>query len=493
MEKFKDFRKSGTFRLASGVEVPGELSLKGGATSLDLYSSTFFDTHASEDIAGTFHDRSKVSLIGCITMSGPGSGTRGEEHYHFSSVFPHFALFGEEHITAADRKITEVSFAVDDAPSIFYDFDAFGQVINASPHMKRIAEAKEEGGRTIEIGEHPHIFYFTGKHDIFVVDTVLGKVSATHGISYAFPGPEGIHVRNTIRVNIVFPTEQTVDEAIGDVFDTLRFLQVIAGRPQNIVELTFRLAASAAEKHPKMLDAYWCLPPRREKDDEPRKPHPADLPLQAGRYPDKFAHVLARWLECHDEWRNARSRYATASAHQNRYDTDRLVGAANMFDIMPATACPAVVPLSPELENARDEARKAFKALPSSPERDSVLNALGRIGKPALKRKIRSRVKLITDLVGAQFPDLELVTDQAVDCRNFYVHGTPGKFDYGTHVDQPTFFTDTLEFVFAAADMIDAGWDIAEWIKDGTTMSHPFGRFRVGYAERLAELKKLLA
>ncbi|OPF64425.1 HEPN domain-containing protein [Hydrogenophaga sp. H7] len=492
MEKFKDFRKSGSFRLSSGIDVTGELSLKRGGTSLDLFSSSFFDTHASEDIAGTFHDRSKVSLIGCITMSGPGSGTRGEEHYHFSSVFPHFALFGEEHITGADRKITEVSFAVDDASSIFYDFDAFGQVLDARPHMERIAEENQERGRTIEIGEHPHLFYFTGKHDIFAVDTVLGKVSATHGISYAFPGPEGIHVRNTIRVNIVFLTAQTVDEAIGDVIDTLRFVEVIAGRPQNIVELSFRLAASAAEEHPKMLDAYWCLPPRRNIDDESRKPHPADLPLQAGRYPDKFAHVLARWLERHDEWRNARARYATASAHQNRYDTDRLVGAANMFDIMPATACPAVVPMSPELENARDEARKAFKGLPLSPERDSVLNALGRIGKPALKRKIRSRVKLITDRVGARFPDLETVTDQAVDCRNFYVHGTPGRFDYGTHVDQPSFFADTLEFVFAAADLIEAGWDIAEWMKDGTTMSHPFGRYRVNYAERLAELKKLL-
>lgn len=103
MEKFKDFRKSGSFGLSSGIDVTGELSLKGGGTSLDLFSSSLFDTHASEDIAGTFHDRSKVSLIGCITMSGPGSGTRGEEHYHFSSVFPHFALFGEEHITSADR------------------------------------------------------------------------------------------------------------------------------------------------------------------------------------------------------------------------------------------------------------------------------------------------------------------------------------------------------------------------------------------------------
>jgi hypothetical protein len=490
MEKLKNFRKSGLFRVSSDVEVPGELSLKGGATSLDLYSTSFFDTHASEDIAGTFHDRIKVSLINCITMSGPGSGTRGEEHYHFSSVFPHFALFGDEHITSADKKIVEVSFAIDDAPAVFYDFDAFGSVIDARPHMKRIAEAKE-GGRTIEIGEHPLLFYFTGKHDIFSVGTVLGKISATHGISYTSPSPSGIHVQNTIRLNITFPCAQTLDKAIAAVIDTLRFLEVIAGRPQNIAEMVFRLATSADE-HPRILDAYWCLPPRRNKDDESQKPHPADLPLQAGREPDKFASVLAHWLERHDEWRNARARYATASAYQNRYDTDRLVGAANMFDIMPASAFPPVVELLPELEDARDAARKAFRALPSSPERDSVLNALGRIGKPALKRKIRRRVKLITDTAVAKFPDLELVTDQAVDCRNFYVHGTPGKFSYGDHADQSTFFTDTLEFVFAASDLIEAGWDIVEWIKQGTTMSHPFGRYRVEYAERLAALKMIL-
>jgi hypothetical protein len=490
MEKFKDFRKSGLFRVSSDVEVPGELSLKGGATSLDLYSTSLFSTHASEDIAGTFHDRRKVSLINCITMSGPGSGTRGEEHYSFSSVFPHFALFGDEHITSTDRKIVEVSFAVDDAPTIFYDFDAFGSVIDARPHMERIAEAKESG-RTIEIGEHPLLFYFTGKHDIFSVVTVLGNISATHGISYTFPGPAGIQVQNTIRLNITFPAEQTVEEAIAAVMDTLRFLEVIAGRPQNIVELVFRLATSKDER-PRILDAYWCLPPRRNKDDESQAPHPSDLPLQAGIAPEKFATVMARWLECHEEWRNARARYATASAHQNRYDTDRLVGAANMFDIMPASACPTVVPLPTELVGAKNAAKNAFRSLPSSPERDSVLNALGRIGKPILKRKIRSRVRLITDIVGAKFPDLELVTDQAVDCRNFYVHGTPGKFSYGAYADQPTFFTDTLEFVFAASDLIEAGWDIAEWIKQGTTMSHPFGRYRVSYAERLAALKKLL-
>lgn len=164
-----------------------------------------------------------------------------------------------------------------------------------------------------------------------------------------------------------------------------------------------------------------------------------------------------------------------------------------MFDIMPVSACPTVVPLLPDMEAARDAAIEAFRALPDSPERSSVLGELGRIGKPKLKRKIHARVKLITDTVGAHFPNLELVTDRAVDCRNFYVHGTTCKIDYGLNTDLLSFFTDTLEFVFAASDLIEAGWDIAEWLEEGTTMSHPFGRYCIGYVERLAALKKLVA
>jgi hypothetical protein len=163
-----------------------------------------------------------------------------------------------------------------------------------------------------------------------------------------------------------------------------------------------------------------------------------------------------------------------------------------MFDIMPRSAYSETVTLDSDLETARDESRKAFKELPNSPERDSVLSALGRIGTLTLKRKIRARADMITDIVGDKFPELDVIVDQAVNCRNHYVHGSEPKFDYEKHIDQVHFFTDTLEFVFAASDLLEAGWDISAWIKRGSTQSHPFGEYRVNYALRLRELKKLL-
>ena len=256
MKKYKNFKKSGRFSLAGGIELLGDLTLSAGATSLDLYSKELINVHENRDIFGIFHDLSKVSLINCVTMQG-GSGWRGNDTYNFAKVFPHFALFGEEHIESGDRKITEVSFVVDDAPCLFHDFQAFGSVIGARYYMEQIA-ASRDGRPSIEIGEYPSLFYFTGKHEIFIANTVIGKISATHSVSYASPGPEGINVNNTIRLNIACGAPQTIDETIAHVIGILNFLGVIAGRPQNVLELSFQIG-NDKEGRPKSLDAYWAL------------------------------------------------------------------------------------------------------------------------------------------------------------------------------------------------------------------------------------------
>lgn len=491
MKSFEGFRKSGSFDVAPGTEVHGDLILKGPRTTLDLFSKDFFSTHALQDgcILGALHDRTKVSLIDCITTQGMGSGSRGDESYHFASVFPHFVIFGNEHITAADRKITAVSFHVNDAENLFYDFDAFGQVIDAKPHIAQLVGAKEIIGRDVSVGNYPMIFYFTGKYEIFKAETVLGTVSAAHRPSYRFPGPHGISVDNKIHIDLEFKSPATIREAITDINTLLRFLEIIAGRPQTLLSLGF--LTSGPGDTPTILDVYWSMSPLRD-DDTGRPPHPADLPLQAAHDPGLFGNVLTAWLNRDAEWRNARSRFSTAFALQHHFTIDRLVGAANMFDILPASAVPYDVPLTQELAEAKAASGALFKALPRSLERDSVLNALGRLGKASLKHKVHARAKLILDLIPIRFPDLVLVLDEAIDCRNYFVHGSKAKMDYTAEFDQVILFTEALEFTFAASDLIECGWDIVEWSKQSSTVSHPFDRFRLNYEPRLADLKRAL-
>lgn len=163
-----------------------------------------------------------------------------------------------------------------------------------------------------------------------------------------------------------------------------------------------------------------------------------------------------------------------------------------MFDILPDSAVPRDVQLNDELETAKVECRKIFKNLPQSIERNSVLNELGRLGKSKLKHKIRHRGQFLIDATGEMFPDFFMVTDEAVNCRNHYVHGSKSNFDYSNNFDAVIFLTNTLEFVFAASDLIEAGWDVKAWSKTGTTMSHPFSEYRVNYAQNLQQLKTLL-
>jgi hypothetical protein len=488
-QKHEGFKKAGRFTLTNGIELQGELCLRGSETTLDLYSDLSFDGNENVDISGEFYDLSKVSLINCITMSRVSS-SRGNKPYYFSKIFPHFVIFGNQHISSSCRIIRGLSFTIDDASILFCDFDAFGLVFNAKTHVENIVETKvNQHDRKIKIGESPLLFYFTGNHEIFCVDTVIGKISARHSLSYGMPGSKGIHVDNTIRINIVFSSEKIVDEAIRSVFDILSFLEIIAGRPQNISDLVFSPVNEEDYNH---LDVYWCLPPNRKNDGESLKSAPRDLPLIAAIQPDEFSKVLRRWMEKNDKRRNARARFSKAFAYQKSYDVDRIVGVANMFDILPPCAYLEPVALSSDIAEARDTARRLFRILPDSPQRDNILGALGRISNATLKQKVRSRAKFITDLVGDQFPNLELVVDQAIDCRNYYVHGSKTKIDYSTHSAQVQFFTDTLEFVFAASELIESGWDITTWITQGSTLSHPFSQYRFNYLQMLNALKKLL-
>jgi len=491
MNELERSKQAGVFTISPGKEIYGELTFAGPNTSLYLRDNDVFDTKALLDqcVKGSLYDLTKITLLQCITTSGTGFATRGKEQYYFASIFPHFVVHGDHHIDPDDSTITEVHFVVDDASALFYDFDAFGSLIDARPFIEQIVHANRLN-REIPIGPHPKILYFTGKGEIFSADTVVGRISASHNPTHTLGGPDGVEVKNTIFLNIVFKEASSFNETIDRTLTLLQFLEVLAGRRQNLLKLNIRIKSD--DDRPSILNVYWSMPPRRNPSDNSKRPGPADVLVDAVRQPDAFSRVLESWLDRHQAWHDARLRFSNCFA-QDRYNIDRLIGSANMFDILPSSAVPPDVPLCEELKSARESCITIFKELPRSPERDSVLSALGRIGKSALKHKIRYRGKFLVDKVGDRFPNLFTVTDEAVNCRNHYVHGSEPTFDYGNEVDSVIFFTDTLEFVFAASDLIEAGWDIRAWTEIPTSMSHPFGRYRVTYMERLRKLQSLIA
>ena len=254
MIDYEGFRKPGRFTFDTGVEVQGELILKGSATSISLHADAHFELHDNSDISGVFYDGGKVSLIKCIGIVASGKSCS------FANIFPHFVLFskGKEHIHVryTDQIIDKISFTVDDAHMLFYDTSTFGSIlVDTRAKLERLLDG-EEPKREIELGSNPKIFYYTDKVEIISVNTAFGKVSVNNDTSEKLYINEGIRIDNTIKIDIEFKNKVVIGEAIETVYDLLLFLEIIAGRPQNISQIT----CSSVEPGYKYFDfdVYLC-------------------------------------------------------------------------------------------------------------------------------------------------------------------------------------------------------------------------------------------
>lgn len=492
IEEREKMKHSGRFTIEPGREIYGELTLDGPKSSLYVWDKNFFDPRRENNgfVKGILHDMTEVSLIDCITSEGPGSFSYTEERHHFARLFPHYAVLGDQHISPDEDTIVAVDFVIDDATTLFHDLEAFGRVSNARSIIEKVVQHDVEQSRhdrEIKIGAYPEIVYFTGKSEIFSADTALGKISAYHNPSTTFlSSPEGVKITNKIFVRLQFADTVTFEDVINRTHRVLRFFGLLVGRPQNLVELW--ISKKVDQKRTADLRVYWSHYPKYERIKGGWDPHHFDVLINPIRDPERFSCILTKWLDREwpvqaKNWYSARVRFFKNFEKQEYYDIDRLIGAANMFDILPHEAVSGKVEISEDLKSARDKCRQIFKKLPGSPDRNSVLSALGRIGKSTLKKKVRHRAQFLIDKVGDRIPDFFTITDEAVDCRNYYVHGSPpsSRIDYDQYPGPLHFLTNTLEFVFAASDLVEAGWDIKKWCESQSGIDHPFGHYLYAY------------
>lgn len=487
LDSLKDGKHFGRARLSQHPDLHAEFVLAGSDTFVVLHSASplGYEMHDLPWLPVVLPDGTMLTFVDNVLTSLTTRRT-DEGLPHAAHFLPHYVIVGRQQIDDTVL-LSDFQFRCDDAPNIFYDFDAFSIALDSDSHAQAIFAAQESRiNRKIKSGDHPVLAYFTGKSEIFSIDTVLGQMSASHSPTYSMGGPRGVSIDNRIFLRIVPPAPVGFHKAIELMMPVLRFFLIVAGRRQEILDFYIR-PREVTNVPP--LEVYWCREPvPRPLDSD--SPSPGDIPVNGGINPDLFARVLAGWLYNDDARRDARLRFSQVFARGNRYDEDRIVGAANMFDLLPPGAAPQTDQIAGPLKKARDSARHLFKALPESAERSSLLQALGRLGQPSLKQKVRHRAQILLAASSGRFPDLDVVLDEAVNCRNHFVHGgttDPGLAD--SFRNQVPFFVDSLEFVFATSEFLEVGWKFDEWVGRGTSMTHPWGAYCVSYGDRLAILK----
>lgn len=482
----------GVFSQENGESVIGDLKLKGANTLLQLHSDRPLEAMASiSSLEGTAYTGECITLIDCYSPGSGHTGVRGQPIKYHTDVFPHFIAIGNRHLKPQNSYITSIEFSTDDLESIFYDYDAFGHVIDSETIIDSVLEERRKV-RPVESGERPLVAYFTGKSCVAEVSTEIGKISIQHRPSFSMGGPSGVFIDNRMVVSIEPELFITFDEAIDRLHQVVNFLSVAAGRAQGISQIEIN-TNELSEDYLLPFSITPTLPWKSSNKNTHLKPHPGDVPLNPVKRPDEFDTVLSNWIKRNKDWRIARARYLGCLQKGNKYDTDRLVAAANMFDILPQDAVPLPVELSEELTATRDACRVLFKKLPVGIDRNSALDALGRLGKPSLPKKIAHRASVVITVLDKVFPELQFVASIAVKCRNFFVHGSAGDIDYSKVQPFMPFLTDTLEFIFASSDLIESGWDPQHWSSQHYGWGHSFTRYRAEYVPTLDELKRATA
>ncbi|MFP4360841.1 MAG: HEPN domain-containing protein [Alphaproteobacteria bacterium] len=479
----------GWFKIERHHTVLGDLQLDGPRTELHLHDDKPFDLEAEStlDIHGMLHDRTAVTLIDCVARSRFGYANYGDNAFHFASAFPHFVVRGRRQLEARTPSIEGVSFRIDDAELIFYDVQAFGQVVDARKIIDTVIQARSNINEDeIEIGRYPRVCYYTGKSEIARSDTSLGVVTIRH---HAAPNlmftPKGVGINSQIVVHFDFESCQTFDNTIRRVLMLLRFLEMLAGRPQNLEWLSLHLSGEDQDTN---LEVYWCHRPERAAHGERPTPHPADLPINAVKFKTDFSSILEWWLETDQARADARSRFYSSFAMQSSYSIDRLIAAANMFDLLPSDALPYKRKLPDDIAYARRVAQKEFKSLPKSDHRDAILGALGRLDQSTLRQKILYRAEIVTNAMSDPPADVEFVVREAVKARNHFVHGSKWNLDNTRQARVIPFLTRALEFIFAASEILDGGWRIREWEQRRSGVGHPFAETLFSWRECVAEI-----
>lgn len=491
--------------LPNDSQFVGHLNIAGAGSTLRLVGKDFWGYPRGEftDIHGILVDGKKASILDCVIQEK--KQYRFDKDTQFESVFfPNFIVIGEEFISSDELIIQAVRYHFDNIASLVSGSKTFRSLWPDAEEARRILEEDHKRSEKIaeehgwskplfnpEISEHPHLLYYSGLWEIIALQSRVGKISLTNRPSFSTGNAAGVGISNQVVANIEFTEPKSLIAVIHELQNLHGLFELSLGHRQRYrwIELELIYRSKETERDmPQTVRLYWSLCNERVKNDS--KVSLNDILLAPDRRPEEFTKVAAGWMNSTENMLDPRERFATAFF--GPYSINRIVGAANMFDLLPESHAPTTKEVDAPLRDAVIQCRKIFSDLPESFARQSVLSALGRIGKASLRDKIYYRAEKIIAVAGRKFPELHLPCHQAVICRNHYVHGSKRAFDYQENITEFAFITDTLEFVFAVSDLLDLGWDFSSWLHEGMPMTHPFGAYVINYSQNIAHLKEIV-
>ena len=470
----------------------GQITLKRG----DLFDSNVVsiadDKFVRIDHGESLHgvsEAGRVSLLDCIgggTLSCTRLGNQ-KVMYHGDVAF-RYALFGREYLSAEQSCIRGIQFTLEGVESsVFWGNSAFETIISPDKEILDVIRRKRpEYLKGDFVEKKAYVSYFTGKFDVLPrCETALGVVRV--GRSIGFNG-YGFNVQKTPSISITFNEPQTLEGAWDKMRELRQFFSWMMGYTpawKDVRVFTSELDKDGFLKAP---DSFLDVFGSNEWREVPEGARRSGTLIDALCSPSHFIEVMRNWLVRNTDPNRKRANvrfWACLPGAGNRFLEDRIVSAANTFDLLPTEDKPETPPLESNLDGVLNEARKKIKAMPDGAQRDDILNALGRI---RANRRLRDVVEYRAEVVLAHFGEEALkqfkeVIRLAVQCRNYYTHGGYGQQSISVDFSDlglVCFLAETLEFIYGTSELLCCGWDPTTSARDER---HPLGGY-VPFYER---------
>jgi hypothetical protein len=310
-----------------------ELLIEGENTSLIIHSRHEIPySPEPHSLFGESLDHKKISLFECVGDSPNFEGTYPNFSFKRSS-FPHYVIIGSRHIIEDERVFESVSFCTDDLGLLFSASGTFGA---ARPDPQELQDLLDKSffPPRVAVGENPTIFYFSGIQNSVDADISIGLFSVALEFSAKISDHSGIHCPATTVATLRFKEAKNLNELLDDVVAVLQFLTVIAGRYQGIERINVGVSSSgldAEQSNAEAMSLHWSYAPTSPKNVASNI---RDIPITPDFDKVEFYKIFYNWMLRHNSWLPARLRIINWQKNGRQYDENRLVAAANAFDII---------------------------------------------------------------------------------------------------------------------------------------------------------------
>lgn len=500
----RKFKYDGPFYIAE-KQASGHLTVKNSRVTLNMLTrGRDHVPFEAGDLHGVLEGGKKASLLNCI---GRGSAThliKENEVWQNATYEPSFFVIGKKHIDSEFEEVHGIEFSFTNAECLVGFSDAIGSERPDPEKLREFLEACAKKDREIlrehgnefperpvpEIGTYPEIAYATGVFDLLSAACDIGELKLSYRRTGMSANAKGVRMKNRLYCRINFNAAASVEGSIRHLHQALLFFELILGRAQRIRSINLIVESAEEGEQEEYLDLIWCTSDRKNINS-PKSTHAIDILIDPVNRPEEFSIVFSTWMDTMPDMEEARQRFSRCLRKASKFGPGRLIASANVFDLLPQRLLPRPSPTLGKLSDLLSKFKSEVKGLPKTDRRDAVLLALGFVAKVSLRDKINFRAEGIKK----EFPklvDVDVAIKSAVRCRNRYVHGSEGEFKYEKDIPLFAFLTETLEFIFAASDLIDLGWDIGAWSSPGTVQSHPFGAYLVSYGGYMDLLREKL-